>query len=289
MSISDKRPSSKFHINIKLNPKYATTHSVTQIILIDAKEANRLRMQGKKHIDLWIDGSIYPRDPLTGRYPAFGSIPDLISFVGDGDNSLLGYCLRLSSCGNEHVDHLLYLNTLLMNSQNQVRQLLEKIKDLEESNEKLKESNEKLNSLKKNPIGFIERIRQLKHLNELSGICGGRKRRMKLAREYISQVFGLDLNKCEDRIQLLNETMNRSDIIKLLKLLENKKLRILALLELLKDTNSLVKPSHTVEACDRVGVSRRGYRALFGLWFNNFKHQKIKPFGLPRPHNVVKL
>ena len=129
-----------------------------------------------------------------------------------------------------------------------------------------------MNFLKKTPIGFRERIRQLKHLNDLSGTRGGRKRRTKLAREYISQVSWLDLNKCEDKIQLLNEKMNRSNIIKLLKLPENKKLRSLALQELLKDMNSLVKPSQIVEACDRVGVSRRGYRALSGLWFKNLKH-----------------
>ena len=83
--------------------------------------------------------------------------------------------------------------------------------------------------------------------------------------------------------------MNRLDIIKLLKLPENKKLRRLALRELLKDMDSLVKPSQIVEACDRVGVSTRGYRALLRIWFKNLKHQNIKPFGLPRPHNVVKL
>ena len=107
---------------------------------------------------------------------------------------------------------------------------------------------------------------------------------MKLAREYISQVTGLEMNKSKDRIQLLNETMNRLDIIKLLKLPENQKLRKLALQELLKDMNSLVKPSQIVEACDRVGVSsRRGYQALSRIWFKNLKHQHIKPFGLPRP------
>lgn len=281
MSTSDTHSSSKFHINIKLNPEYATTRSVNQRVLRDAEEANRLRMEGKKHIDLWIDGSIYPIDPLTGRYPAFASVHDLVRFVGDGANGLLGYCSRLSQCGNEHVNSLVYLNTILINFQTQVTQLKKKIKELEESNKKLK-------AIRKTPIGFRERIRQLKHINNLSGTCGGRKRRMKLAREYISQVSGLDMNKSEDRIQLLNETMNRLDIIKLLKLPENKKLRKLALRELLKDVHSVVKPSQIVEACDRVGVSRRGYRALSGLWFKNLKHQKIKPFGLPRPHSVVK-
>lgn len=71
-------------------------------MLRDVNEANRMRMEGKKHIDLWVDGSIYPRDPLNGRYPAFTSVHDLIRFVGDGANGLLGYCLRLSHYQGEY-------------------------------------------------------------------------------------------------------------------------------------------------------------------------------------------
>lgn len=293
MSTSDAHSSSKFHINIKLSPEYATTRSKNQRMLRDAEEANRLRMEGKKHIDLWVDGSIYPRDPLTGRYPSFVSVHDIIRFVGDGVNGLLGYCSRLSQCGNEQVNHLLYLNTLVMNFQTQVLELQKKIETLEESNKKLKalneESNQKLNSLKKTPIGMRERIKEQKHINKLSETCGGRKRRMKLTREYISQVSGLDMHKSEERVQILNETMNKLDVIKLLRLPENEKLRKLTLRELLKDMNSIVKPSQIVEACDSVGVSRRGYRTLSGLWFRNLKSKKFKPFGLPRPHNVSKI
>ena len=117
MSTSDSHSTSKFHMNIKLSPEYATTRSLNQRVLRDVEEANKLQMEGKKHIDLWIDGSIYPRDPLTGRYLGFASIHDLVRFVGDGDNGLFGYCSRLSKSGSEHVNHLFYLNTLLGNFQ----------------------------------------------------------------------------------------------------------------------------------------------------------------------------
>lgn len=279
----------KFHINIKINPEYATTRSANHIVLRDAEEASRLRLEGKKHIDLWVDGSIYPRDPLNGRYPAFASVHDLIRFVGDGANGLLGYCLRLSQCGSEHSNHILYLNTVLINSQNQVIGLQNQVTELQRKIKELEESHKKLAALKKTPIGLRERIRQIKNINNLSETCGGRKRRRKLARDYISQVFGLDMHICEERVLLLNETMNRLDIIKLLKMPENQKMRKLVLQELLQDMNSVVKPSQIVEECDRVGVSRRGYRALSGLWFKNLKNQKFKPFGLPRPHNVMNI
>ena len=81
-----------------------------------------------------------PTMPIVSRYPAFASVHDLIRFVGDGGNGLLGYCLRLSQRGSEHKNHFLYLNTLQINFQNQViglqNQVIElqrKIKELEES------------------------------------------------------------------------------------------------------------------------------------------------------------
>ena len=123
--------SSKFHINIKIDPEYATTRSVTQKVLRDVEEASRLRSEGKKHIELWVDGSIYPKDPLNGRYPAFASVHDIIRFVGDGGNGLLGYCLRLSQSGNEHINHLPYLNTILMNFQNKNTELQNQVKELQ--------------------------------------------------------------------------------------------------------------------------------------------------------------
>ena len=70
---------------------------------------------------------------------------------------------------------------------------------------------------------------------------------------------------CEERVLLLNESMNRKDIIKLLKMPENHKMRKLVLQDLLQDMKSVVEPSQVVEECDRVGVSQRGYRALSGL------------------------
>ena len=176
-----------------------------------------------------------------------------------------------------------------MNFQNKNIELQNQVKEIQKKFEMIEESNKKLTTLKNTPIGLRERMRQLKHINNLSGTSGGRKRRMRLARDYISQVSGLDLHISEYRVLLLNETMNRLDIIKLLKLPENQKLRKLALKELLKDMNSVVKPSQILEECDRVGVSRRGYRELSGLWFKNLKDQNIKPFGLPRSYNVIKI
>ena len=92
---------------------------------------------------------------------------------------------------------------------------------------------------------------------------------MKLTSDYISQILGLDMHNLAKRVKLLNETMSRTDIVKLLKLLESHKLRELSLKELLKDMNTLMKPAQIVETFDKVGVIRRGYWALSRLWLKN--------------------
>ena len=165
----------KFHINIKIDPEYATTRSASHRVLRDAEEANRMRLEGKKHIDLWVDGSVYPRDPLNGRYPTFSSVHDLIRFVGDGVNGLLGYCLRLSQCGNEHNNQILYLNSVLLNSQNRVMCLQNQVTELQKKIKELENSHKQLAALKQTPIGLRERIRQLKNINNLLETSGGKE------------------------------------------------------------------------------------------------------------------
>lgn len=155
-----------------------------------------------------------------------------------------------------------------MNLQTHITELEKSIKSLEDSNEHLYKT---MNTLKETPIGLRERLRQMKQINDLSKTCGGRQKRMKLARDCIGKIFGLNMHNSIERVQLLNETMNRIDIVKLLKLPKNQKLRKITLEELIDDMNSLTKPSQIVDTCDKVGVSRKGYQALSGLWFKNLK------------------
>lgn len=272
MSNSENITNRKFHMNIKLNPEYATWRSTNHKALRDANEAHRLRMEGKKNIDLWTDGFLYPKDPSTGKFPPFNSVHDLMRFVGDGVNGLLGYCMKLTQSSNDQMHVIMSLHTALINSQTNISSLEEKIKSLEDSNGHL---TTKLQNLKETPKGQRERVRQMKHIKVLSEHSGAKKKRMRLAREFVSQVCGLDMNICEDRMRLLNETMHKSDIIKFLLLEGNNVLKKNVLKELLKDMHSVVDASQIVETCDTVGVSRRGYRALSRVWFKNLKQHRI--------------
>lgn len=51
------------------------------------------RAMGAKNVDLWVEGSLYPTDPLTHHPPMFFG---LIKWVCAGQQGLWGYTLRLS-------------------------------------------------------------------------------------------------------------------------------------------------------------------------------------------------
>lgn len=55
------------------------------------------RKAGATNIDLWLDGSVYPTNPVTQLLPPFRDMKSMLCFIGDGVNSLLGYVTALQS------------------------------------------------------------------------------------------------------------------------------------------------------------------------------------------------
>ena len=75
------------------------------------------------------------------------------------------------------------LNTALINSKTFIIGLEKRVKCLEDSNVNL---NTQLQNMKETPKGLRERVRKIKHINALLHNSGARKRRMRLAREFVS-------------------------------------------------------------------------------------------------------
>ena len=48
---------------------------------------------------LWVDGCIYPPDPLTGRPPQFEGLTSFVKFACEGNEGLYGYTCRLATQG----------------------------------------------------------------------------------------------------------------------------------------------------------------------------------------------
>ena len=55
------------------------------------------RKAGLTTLDLWMDGSLYPNDPRIGKRPKLNCLKDLLEFVEEGENGMLGYVKSLES------------------------------------------------------------------------------------------------------------------------------------------------------------------------------------------------
>ena len=65
-----------------------------------------MREVGASTIDLWVDGSIYPHNLVDNKRPRFRSVSQLLEFVAERKNGLLGYIERLCNKDSQ-IDFLL--------------------------------------------------------------------------------------------------------------------------------------------------------------------------------------
>ena len=56
-----------------------------------------MRDSGATNIDLWLDGNLYPIDPVTGKPPQFHRVKSYLEFLCHGESGLLGYSRHLVS------------------------------------------------------------------------------------------------------------------------------------------------------------------------------------------------
>jgi len=54
------------------------------------------RVAGETHIDLWVDGGLYPVDPATNSPPSFRTTKEYLEFLCHGEQGMLGYIKRIS-------------------------------------------------------------------------------------------------------------------------------------------------------------------------------------------------
>ena len=53
-----------YHLHIELDREYEPIHKRAKVNTISSSDIHTLRYEGKKHLDIWSDGKLYPVDPL---------------------------------------------------------------------------------------------------------------------------------------------------------------------------------------------------------------------------------
>jgi hypothetical protein len=66
---------------------------------------------GNTNINLWVDGSIYPLNPLIKEPPSFKDLKELICFIDDAVDGLFDY-VNAFNCNSGHVERCESWSTL---------------------------------------------------------------------------------------------------------------------------------------------------------------------------------
>ena len=181
-NINNKRD--VYHLHCELDKEYEPLQKRGRRTYISSSDLQSLRLQGKKNIDLWTDGTLYPIDPMLGSAPAFFNITSLLRFAADGYAGLLGYTMHITAASD-----ILRLERQFLQQENDalkknLQEMSELQKCLEEKSKIIKNLENRLARVKRRRTLLGERMREksLRNIESLKLGSGGCIRRIQAAR-----------------------------------------------------------------------------------------------------------
>ena len=163
-----------YHLHIELEDEYQPILKRNKITEVSPAAIQTMRLEERKHLDLWTDGRLYPIDPIKKSTPPFYNCSSLMRFIGDGYGGLLGYTYHLVADRD-----LLRLENQMLKQGNQMLN-----QQLEDNKEKIKNLQKQLNVArrKQTKLGMRERERRLKNIENLKHGGGGCSKRISAVR-----------------------------------------------------------------------------------------------------------
>lgn len=170
-----------YHLHVELTREYEPAQKKNKPKQYTFLDYENMRVQDKKHLDIWCEGRIYPKNPTTNTTPCFSSPSSLLRYAGDGHKGLLGYCNALSS----HANSLKYLYDILSHENSMIKAQNYKLTlELQKKDQSICNLETKVKELrkKKTKLGERERDRKINNVETLKCGSGGLKRRIRAAR-----------------------------------------------------------------------------------------------------------
>lgn len=165
---------STYHLHVDIMSEYKLVTKRNKRSSISETEKSERRRNGEHHLDLWTDGSIYPKDPFSNAPPPFQNVTNLLHFVGDGKQGLLGYAQHLELQGT-HACH--QRDFLLMENITLKKQALSSTKTIGELEKKVESLRQKETAL-----GPRQRKRKLNNIEAMAIGGGALKKRIQAAK-----------------------------------------------------------------------------------------------------------
>lgn len=166
-----------YNLHIELEREYEPLSKRNKTNYLSTTSKEMFRMQGKKNIDLWIDGRLYPKDPFRNSTPPFKDITSLLNFAGDGHNGLLGYTEHLEAASNAlrlerdlFEKENIYLKKTMDQCVQRISSDKETILGLEKQKEELR--------FKQTALGLRKREKKLQKYEQMKLGGGGIKKRI---------------------------------------------------------------------------------------------------------------
>ena len=106
-----------YHLHVELTREYELAQKKNKPKQYTFLDLENMKLQDKKHLDIWCEGRIYPKNPTTNTTPCFSSPSSLLRYASDGHKGLLGYCNALSS----HANSLKYLYDILSHENSMIK------------------------------------------------------------------------------------------------------------------------------------------------------------------------
>lgn len=213
----------KRDIHLQLDEEYAPLFKRTRISKEEQPAIQQAmdlqRRMGAKNI---VQGSIYPRDPLSQLPPKFSGLTSFLKYVCEGTNDLWGYLCRL---GNQPQQIYMHMQRMLHQKDSEItalkverdrkttecQGLQDVVHDMTIQNTKLTQSIDGLQRMLRSTrrhthLGLRERVCNLKPMEDLTIGSGQWKRRIKACKKFnVDMLNANDVNTCVANVLTKNQ------------------------------------------------------------------------------------
>ena len=132
-------------------------------------------------MDLWTDGSLYPKNPATNAPPPFSNVTSLLHFTGDGKQGLLGYIQHIEARASSLEKVIKVLSRYNKDLHRQNEKFIGMLRSSEETVQELAKKIDAMRQ-KDTELGPRRRKRKLSNIHQLKLGSGGVKKRIHAVR-----------------------------------------------------------------------------------------------------------
>lgn len=170
-----------YHLHVDIQSDYQPLKKRNKTFHLSQEEKEHRRNNGERHLDLWTDGLLYPKDPFTNAPPSFSNVTNLLHFTGNGRQGLLGYAQHLEAKAKVAEQQRDYLQKESIEIKKLNECYAQKLMANKDTIEELEKKIDILR-MKETALGLRKRKQKLSNIEKMKLGSGGMKKRVQAVR-----------------------------------------------------------------------------------------------------------